>query len=543
MKTFGIYLAYPPEVDLRAEGLGRYLADFPNTARERTDHRFVIACPSWTIKSLHELFKRAGIPLNAFEIISPKAEPVILRLYRAYQSYKRRQRKRYFSRTIAYLAALKARLIIRGEKTLATMRSGFVLGFLIVLASPFVGIIYVLYLLRQPLLSLLTFVGIVRIWRRLNGWFQNLALAPTVKPQSSVTTLRFYRFMEEGEAKLLCNQINARKEIAAWYAPAAFWPHFNQIKAPRLTCVPDVVLAEFPAAFSLLNGERLLDAFKAIQRTIEGGDRFVTYSDEVKYRTLVARYRVAPDSITVVRHGVNRLDDLIAISGFPDNKAATDGFCSNLFRVALHKAFRTVKSFHFYSGDVQFIFYATQFRPNKNIISLLKAYEYLLRRRYIGHKLVLTGDPHGLPEIAEFIKERDLQNDVLCLHDLSAQELAACYRLADLVVNPSLSEGGCPFTLSESLSVGTPLVMARIAVTEEGVDDPELQELMLFDPHHWQDIAARIEWGLNNRDFLLERQLELYEKLSQRTWGTVVGEHIAILVRISGSAPGIAGSS
>ena len=49
-----------------------------------------------------------------------------------------------------------------------------------------------------------------------------------------------------------------------------------------------------------------------------------------------------------------------------------------------------------------------------------------LKRRYIGHKLVLTGHPDVLPEVGQFIRDRDLQNDVLCLHDLSAQQLATC---------------------------------------------------------------------------------------------------------------------
>jgi glycosyltransferase involved in cell wall biosynthesis len=536
VKKFGIYVAYPPEVDLRAEGLGRYLAEFLNAARDRTDARFVIACPSWTIKSLHELFERAGIPAKAFEIISPKTEPVILRFYRTYQSYKRRRRKRYFLRVVVYLRALKGRLTTRAEKTLATARSPLFLSFLILLATPILGIMYFVYLLGIRLLLFVMLAGLKWIWWPVTRSFDNLANRLTLKPQGNPTTVRLYRFMEEAEAKLLCDQINARKDISAWYAPTAFWPHFNQINAPRLTCVPDVLLAEFPAAFSLISSETLLEAFKSIERTIEGGDRFVTYSDEIKYRTLVARYRVAPDSIAVVRHGVNRLDDLVTVSGFPDTEAATDGFCKGLFRLALRKAVGTTNATNFDSGDVQFIFYATQFRPNKNIISLLRAYEYLLRRRYIGHKLVLTGNPKNISDIALFIKHYNLQNDVLCLNELSARELAACYRLADLVVNPSLSEGGCPFTLTEALSVGTPVVMARIAVTVEVVTDPELQKLMLFDPNHWEDIAARIEWGLNNRNFLLERQLELYEKLSQRTWGTVVDEHIAILDRISGPA-------
>ena len=54
MKKYGIYLAYPPKVDLRAEGLGRHLAEFLKAAQERGDVQFVIACPSWMKKSLVE---------------------------------------------------------------------------------------------------------------------------------------------------------------------------------------------------------------------------------------------------------------------------------------------------------------------------------------------------------------------------------------------------------------------------------------------------------------------------------------------------------
>ena len=533
MKTFGIYLSYPPDVDLRAEGLGRYLAEFLNEAKDRTDARFVIACPSWMRKSLRELLERAGIPIKAFEIIGPTKRPVLLRLYDAYRSYRQRKRPKRFRKVVAYLANLKILTITRVERAFAATRSPFTLGLLILLTFPAFAIDYVASLLRNSFVSLLTFTGLPRIWRLTREQLSNVASILMMSPQRSVRTVRLYRFMEEAEAKLLCDHINARKEISAWYAPTVFWPHFNDIKAPRLTCVPDVVLSEFPVAFSSINYERFLDAFRLIERTIEGGDRFVTYSNDIKYRTLVERYRIAPEAITVIPHGVNRLDDLISVSGFRDNEAATDLLCTNLFRVALYKAINTVNASHFDSGDVRFIFYASQFRPNKNVISLLRAYEYLLKRRYIGHKLVLTGNPNNLPEIAAFIGDHNLQNDVVCLHGLSAQELAACYRIADLAVNPSLSEGGCPFTLTEALSVGTPVVMARIAVTEEVVTDPDLQEMMLFDPYKWEDIALRIEWGLKNREALLARQLELYKKLSERSWGTVIDEYIEILDRIS----------
>ena len=75
--------------------------------------------------------------------------------------------------------------------------------------------------------------------------------------------------------------------------------------------------------------------------------------------------------------------------------------------------------------------------------------------------------------------------------------------------------------------------MARIPVTEEIITDQELQQQMLFDPYDWKDIAARIEWGLNNLHALLEIQKPVYEQLSRRTWRSAVDEYIELLDRIS----------
>ncbi|WP_156435041.1 glycosyltransferase [Bradyrhizobium lablabi] len=536
MRTFGIYLAYPPALDLRAQGLGRHLAEFLKEAETCPTARFVIACPSWMRKSLDDLLEGVGISPDAFEIIGPKDEPMFLKLYQLYQDYIQRARRQ--SRVLRLFRILKrqfARNVARAEGLLVTTRSGLLLASLALLALPFV----VMALAAIAVSSVAALFGAVwpklarsRLFRR----YSNAVVRVTTQPKASSTTVRLYRLMEEAEARLLLKHINSRKDVSAWYAPTAFWPQFNRIEAPRLTCVPDVVLSESPVGFSSVGGDRFLQNFGLVEATIEGGDHFVTYSEHIKYRTLVERYQISPGAIDVVPHGANRLDDLIAVSGFPDNKAATKAFCVNLFRLALNKAIGTQQAFNFDSGDVEFIFYASQFRPNKNVMTLLRAYEHLLKRCYVGHKLVLTGHPDTLPEIARFIRDRNLQNDVLCLHGLSAQELAACYQLADLAVNPSLSEGGCPFTLTEALSVGTPVVMGRIAVTEEVVTDPDLQSLMLFDPYDWEDMAARIEWALQNKESLLERQLKLYERLAERSWKTVVNEYVAILDRISSPA-------
>jgi hypothetical protein len=80
--------------------------------------------------------------------------------------------------------------------------------------------------------------------------------------------------------------------------------------------------------------------------------------------------------------------------------------------------------------------------------------------------------------------------------------------------------------------------MARIAVTEEVITDPELQAMMLFDPYIWQDMADRIEWGIQNRDKLRSVQMDAFKAISRRTWDDVVADHIKILDRISAGPAG-----
>jgi glycosyltransferase involved in cell wall biosynthesis len=376
------------------------------------------------------------------------------------------------------------------------------------------------------------------VLRNLRGLVYRIASPMTTpRPQDNTLTRRLYRFMEESESAQIGTEINAREDIRAWYSPTVFWPHFNKIVAPRLTCVPDIVLAEFPVGFSLANDDRFLETFSLVEKAIQGGDRFVTYSHHVKCGTLIERYQISPGAITVIPHGAHRLDSLIRVSGFANAEAASVTRCKRLFHTALNKAIGTPYPERFGDSEVRFIFYASQFRPNKNVLNLLRAFDYLLKRRFVGQKLVLTGNPNSMPDIAAYIRTHGLENDVLCLHGLTDQQLAACYRLADLAVNPSFSEGGCPFTLTEALSVGTPVVMARIAVTEEVVTDPALQRLMLFDPYDWKDMASRIEWALHNRNLLLQQQLVLYEALAKRSWRDVVDEHVALLDQISTAAP------
>ncbi len=538
LKEYGIYVAYPPTVDLRAEGLGRYLAAFLKGAEGRSDVRFTIVCPSWSHDSLEQLFASEGVPLDRFRVIGPKGKPYALYAYEAWKAYQQRDRSSgLLKRASRAIDAIATRAQKRLEQRGVTVNSVSTLLMFCLEALPVAALLLALSPLWVPMVLINRWKpvlqrGLQRLAPRM-AVRTNLLKALLDQPQGAGLVQRLFADMEQSEAQRMQKTIGRLKEVKAWYCPTAFWPAFNDIKAPRLMCVPDVVLTDFPVGFCSINGDYTLQVFEKVQKSIKSAHRLVTYSGAIKWGTLVDRYNIDADKISVIHHAANKLDSSVTVTGFPDVEKTSECYCRQLLMHVFQKSTNQNYIFGMNNVDVKFIFYASQFRPNKNILTLLRAYEYLLRNRYLGYKLFLTGQPDFMPEVKEFIINRRLENDVLCLPKLSISQLAACYKLAALAVNPSLSEGGCPFTFTEALSVGTPVVMARIPVTEEVLTDPELQEATFFDPYNWQDCAERIEWGLKHKDELLALQRVTYDRLSQRSWSDVVNEHIDVLDQIS----------
>ena len=340
-----------------------------------------------------------------------------------------------------------------------------------------------------------------------------------------------YAEMMTTEAALIVAAANKVDDVRSWYVPTPLWPEFSAIKRPRLTCVPDVVIQEFPIGFSRNDG--IKEALHRVDDSIGGGSHFVTYSEHIKTSVLVSDRAVKPDAVHVIRHAPNSLSDRLAVSGFSSPEAASTSLAQALAVGGLGLISGPLLGPRYERAHFSFIFYASQFRPSKNIATLLRAYDHLLRQRFIGHKLILTGQGWD-STVLSLIKHYGLERDVLCLYGLTEQQLAAFYKLAELAVNPSLSEGGMPFTFSEALSVGTPVLMGDIAVTREIITDPDLADDTLFDPYDWRALADKIEWALDNKRALYAKQRKFYDDvLSKRTWDDVVQEHLAILDAIA----------
>lgn len=531
MKTFGIYLAYPPAVRLANEGLGRFLAEFLRAAADRRDARFVVACPGWMRQSLAELFDHADIPRGGVEILAPAGKPGVLILADLFDRPQRpveqvpavARRNRRMSRLIRRLLPLGLA---------ARLRSTWAVALVVLVVLPVAMVV-------MAGLAVVRVVGRALkrvVKRRSKDGGQPAPRRRLARYRERLARVRHSQTLLEAEMELVHALIARRPDISGWYCPNAFWPGFNRVHGPRLLCVPDFVVADFPVEFARLGGDLFGETVQRIEQTISAGDHFVTYSDEVREHTLVKRFGIDAQRVSVVPHGANRLDRVLDEAVGGAGTAGREEACRALLRSAVKKAESVggrppaVPA----SGPGPFLFYASQIRPNKNVGTLLAAFHHLVRTRFVSHRLVMTGSPHVMPEIAALVSELGLQDDVLFLRGLSEPELAACYHLADLAVNPSLSEGGCPFTFTEAVSVDTPVVMARIAVTEEVILDPALRSWMLFDPYDWRDVAATIERGLSRAAELLALQKPVYRRLALRTWREVVGDHVAILDELTG---------
>jgi hypothetical protein len=493
----------------------------------------VVVLPGWLKLNFIAFCESEGIAQAAFDLVPTDGSPFMLRHYLAYLERRRRPpRESRFAHLADWLRRVSAENRRRFERRFVAARNAISWLATFIYATVFAA----------ALLPLGAFVWLAvsggrvsrKLWNKLCAAFRaagGKVLNLLHEPGEESLDVRLYRLMEEIETERMVEKINTLRHVAAWLSPTAFWPAFNRISAPGLLCVPDVMLAEFPIGFA--REPELLRSFEQVERTILGARSFVTYSAKVKWTTLVDRYAIRPEDIAVVPHSCWDLSPLIQVNGFPDENKATNIYCQSLLQQALGRTGLTGYVQMLRSGSLKFLFYASQFRPNKNVQLLIEAYEHLLRKRYTHHKLILTGDPNRDPQVQNLVRARGLAQDVIFLHGLTTPELAACYRLADLAVNPSLSEGGCPFTFTEALSVNTPVVMARIPLTEEVLADTALQEMTLFDPYDYEDASRCIQWALDNREALLRAQQPAYIRLCERSWRDVVDDYVTILNRLS----------
>jgi glycosyltransferase involved in cell wall biosynthesis len=166
----------------------------------------------------------------------------------------------------------------------------------------------------------------------------------------------------------------------------------------------------------------------------------------------------------------------------------------------------------------EFVLYAGNVKPHKNLERLIEAFDRV-RKRGLDHlKLVMIGDEISkYASLRRAVHRHQLHKYVRFLGYLPEETLAVMYRLAGVFVFPSLYEGfGLPPL--EAMASGTPVVTSNVSSLPEVAGDAA----MLVDPYDPDAIAGGIQRVLTDEKLRRELRTKGLARARQFSWETSV---------------------
>ena len=510
----GFFLGYGPQTILHKEGLGRYIGSLIKGAVDNGED-VVLAYPEWLRATVEELLNEFSVPPGSIHEVHQNTPP----LWKVYDRFylHPKKRKRFLPQLHMLFNAALSRLVnqLVRDRTTFSFIGHLLLGALAFLVLLIPALVFVLLFCAVKIIyKIVKFLALDKL--DLFGRIQNTMQSIVIEADSGSSDLWLDGFntMLSNTLQGLVETVNRSEKVSCWYVPGLFWPEAAELSGCKVFCAPDLVTREYAIGFSrdVTNTEH--STLQCVE-TLQKGKYFITYCDYIKQSLLIDQFAKPEAHVAVIRHSNNDLSGCIRLDTEGLNKTCrssrdfTEAYCRQLSGL----------------GDIRYLFYASQFRPHKNILNLLTAYEYLLKSQKISCKLVLTGNVKALGTVKDFVEEHKLDKEVIFCYNVSMQKLAALYACADLTVNPTLYEGGFPFTFGEGMSVGTPSIMSRIPQTQDILEPAGLEEV-LFDPYNWRDLAEKIAYWLPRTEELYQKELPLYREQEKRTPDVAAKDYI-----------------
>jgi glycosyltransferase involved in cell wall biosynthesis len=143
-----------------------------------------------------------------------------------------------------------------------------------------------------------------------------------------------------------------------------------------------------------------------------------------------------------------------------------------------------------------FVLFVGTLEPRKNLLTLLKAFDQILRHTAWRPQLVVVGGEGWLmDETFSFLKESGINEHLRLVGYLDDQELRALYSSCKAFIYPSLSEGfGLPPL--EAMACGAPVIASRIPALREILGDAAI----LVEPVDVEGVARAIIDILENEE-------------------------------------------
>jgi glycosyltransferase involved in cell wall biosynthesis len=280
-----------------------------------------------------------------------------------------------------------------------------------------------------------------------------------------------------------------REGVSLFHAPHYVLPLL--VRCRSVVTIHDCIHLMFPQY--LPNRAALAYARASIGIAAQRATRVMTVSESSK-RDILRFVDTAPDKIDVI---YNAYDERFAIEPREEDV------------VRVRERFQLHDEFVLYAGNV---------KPHKNLERLIQAF-HLVRRRGLDHlKLIVIGDEVSkYAALRRAVHRYQLHQYVRFLGYLPEETLAVMYRLAGVFVFPSLYEGfGLPPL--EAMASGTPVVTSNVSSLPEVAGDAAL----LVDPYDPGAIADGIYMVLTDETTRRDLRRRGLERARLFSWETSV---------------------
>jgi glycosyltransferase involved in cell wall biosynthesis len=280
-----------------------------------------------------------------------------------------------------------------------------------------------------------------------------------------------------------------REGVSLFHAPHYVLPPL--VRCRSVVTIHDCIHLMFPQY--LPNRAALAYARTSIALAARRATRVMTVSESSK-RDILRFVDTSPDKIDVI---YNAYDERFAVEPLEEDV------------VRVRERFQLHDEFVLYAGNV---------KPHKNVERLIQAFD-LVRRRGLDHlKLVIMGDDVSrYPALRRAVHRHQLHKYVRFLGYLPEETLAVMYRLAGVFVFPSLYEGfGLPPL--EAMASGTPVVTSNLSSLPEVAGDAAV----LVDPYDPGAIADGIYSVLTDERIRRELRRKGIERARQFSWDASV---------------------
>ncbi|MEC5158120.1 glycosyltransferase family 4 protein [Chryseobacterium sp. MP_3.2] len=228
----------------------------------------------------------------------------------------------------------------------------------------------------------------------------------------------------------------------------------------KIVTIHDLIFLRFPQYYSFFDRKIHFWKFK---KAAEQADLIIAISEQTKL-DIVQFLKVPESKISVVYQGCHQ--------AFKENQTGK-------FLNSVKEKFNLPERFILNVGTIE---------ERKNLLNIVKA----INGKEIP-LLVIGKKTKYFKKVEKFLKKNKLEDQVQFLENVSMEELAAIYKLADIFVYPSFFEGfGIP--VIEALFSKTLVITSNLSCLPEAGGENSVY----IDPYNFEDIKAKILFLWNN---------------------------------------------